>query len=180
MAILQLVFSGALSIISCVGAQERQVCIKNHDLIAQDSDWAQLKPKAKLVRSGMSSDRKPRWSRKRQNERKVSEQQGYRKVSSLVNLPGFLPGIGALYVKPGTLPAGPFRAFDRHDRLVSTIYMIPTEDFQNKKAFDLKGAAGKADHITIYFNAGHPGVEVPHYHIVVWHVSKKEEARVAR
>lgn len=51
--------------------------------------------------------------------------------------------------------------------------MIPTEDFQNKKAFDLKGAAGKADHITIYFNAGHPGVEVPHYHIVVWHVSKK-------
>lgn len=92
MAILQLVFSGALSIISCVGAQERQVCIKNHDLIAQDSDWAQLKPKAKLVRSGMSSDRKPRWSRKRQNERKVSEQQGYRKVSSLVNLPGFFAG----------------------------------------------------------------------------------------
>jgi hypothetical protein len=36
------------------------------------------------------------------------------------------------------------------------------------------------DHVSIYFNAGHPGVDVPHYHVVLWHVSKKEEARVAK
>jgi hypothetical protein len=41
------------------------------------------------------------------------------------------------------------------------------------------GFAGRVDHVTIYFNAGHAGVDVPHYHIVIWHVTKKEEARVA-
>jgi hypothetical protein len=37
----------------------------------------------------------------------------YKKVSSLVQLPNFLPGLGTLYVKPDTLPAGPFLAYDR-------------------------------------------------------------------
>jgi hypothetical protein len=32
----------------------------------------------------------------------------------------------------------------------------------------------------MYFNAGHPGVEVPHYHIVLWHVPKADEASVAK
>jgi hypothetical protein len=36
------------------------------------------------------------------------------------------------------------------------------------------------DHVSLYFNAGHPGVEQPHYHIVLWHVSKADEARVAK
>ncbi len=35
---------------------------------------------------------------------------GYRKVSELVKLPEFLPGLGVLYVVPSTLPAGPFLA----------------------------------------------------------------------
>lgn len=34
--------------------------------------------------------------------------ESYRKVSELVALPDFLPGMGTLYVKPGTLPVGPF------------------------------------------------------------------------
>jgi hypothetical protein len=49
----------------------------------------------------------------------------YKKVSTLVKLPDFLPGIGTLYVDPNTLPAGPFLANDHKGRLVSTIYMIP-------------------------------------------------------
>ena len=114
------------------------------------------------------------------NHRQMSERQGFKKVSSLVNFPSFFPGIGALYVKPDTLPNGPFRAYDRQDRLVSTIYMVPVEDIEQKKSFDLAGVAGKGDHVTMYFNSGHPGVEMPHYHVVVWHVSKKAEARVAR
>ena len=54
----------------------------------------------------------------------------YRKVSELVKLPDFLPGLGTLYVQPATLPAGPFLAYDRGGKLVSTIYMVPTDDIQ--------------------------------------------------
>src|SRR3954452_397078 len=104
----------------------------------------------------------------------------YKKVSELVKLPDFLPGLGTLYVDPKTLPAGPFLAYDREGRLVSTVYMIPTEDISAQKKFDdLAAPGGKVDHVDMYFNAGHPGVEKPHYHVVLWHVSKAAEARVA-
>jgi hypothetical protein len=114
------------------------------------------------------------------NHRRIMERAGYKKVSSLVNFPSFFPGIGVLYVKPDTLPTGPFLAYDRKDRLVSTIYMIPIEDITNQKKFDLKGISEKSDHVTLYYNPGHAGVDMPHYHVVVWNVSKKDEARVAK
>ena len=114
------------------------------------------------------------------NQRKAAEAKGYRKVSSLVNFPDFFPGLGALYVKPETLPAGPFLSFDHTDRLVATIYMIPIQDINNYKEFDLSGFSGRSDHVTFYFNSGHPGVAMPHYHFVIWHVSKEGEASVAK
>jgi hypothetical protein len=106
----------------------------------------------------------------------------YKKVSTLVKLPDFLPGLGQLYVDPKTLPAGPFLAYDHDGKLVSTVYMLPTEDLTNKdKRFDdLASPGGKVDHVDVYFNAGHPGVEKPHAHVVLWHVSKADEARVAK
>lgn len=107
----------------------------------------------------------------------------YQAVSSLVPLPDFLPGIGQLFVDPATLPAGPFLAYDHDGKLVSTIYMIPTADLANPdKVFDNLGAPSGAavDHVDIYSNAGHPGVEVPHTHIVLWHVPAADEARVAQ
>jgi hypothetical protein len=105
----------------------------------------------------------------------------YKKVSTLVKLPDFLPGIGTLYVDPNTLPAGPFLAYDHKGRLVSTIHMIPLKDMDGQKAFpDLPAPGGKVDHVSLYYNAGHPGVEEPHYHIVLWHVPKTEEALVAK
>jgi hypothetical protein len=105
----------------------------------------------------------------------------YKKVSDLVKLPEFLPGLGQLYVDPKTLPAGPFLAYDRDGRLVSTVYMLPIEDLSNKdKRFDdLAAPGGKVDHVDVYFNAGHPGVEKPHAHVVLWHVPKADETRVA-
>jgi hypothetical protein len=105
----------------------------------------------------------------------------YKKVSTLVKLPDFLPGLGTLYVNPTTLPAGPFLAYDHRGKLVSTIYMIPLKDMQDQKEFgDLASPGGRVDHVSIYYNAGHPGVPVPHYHIVLWHVSKAQESLVAK
>ena len=105
---------------------------------------------------------------------------GFKRVSDLVKLPRFLPGLGVLYVRPETLPAGPFLAYDRRGRRVSTVYMIPVEDIGNRKKFDIAGFAGRNDHVSMYFNEGHPGVEMPHYHVVIWHVNKRGEARVAK
>ncbi len=105
----------------------------------------------------------------------------YKKVSELVKLPDFLPNLGQLYVDPKTLPAGPFLAYDHDGKLVSTIYMIPLKELEQHKALqDLAAPGGNVDHVTLYFNAGHPGVEQPHYHVVLWHVSKADEARVAK
>ena len=47
----------------------------------------------------------------------------FEKVSKLVKLPDFLPGLGELYVDPKTLPAGPFLAYDHDGKIVSTVYM---------------------------------------------------------
>ena len=116
-----------------------------------------------------------------QNVSKAPPPAPYEKVSTLVKLPDFLPGIGVLYVDPKTLPAGPFLAYDHKGKLVSTIYMIPIKDFDSQKGFpDLKAPGGRVDHVSMYFNAGHPGVEEPHYHIVLWHVSKAQESLVAK
>lgn len=104
----------------------------------------------------------------------------YQKVSDLVELPDFLPGLGELYVDPDTLPAGPFLAYDHDGGLVSTIYMIPisemTEDFDLN---DLAASGEVVDHVDMNYNAGHPGVEEPHIHVVLWHVSADDESRVA-
>jgi hypothetical protein len=101
----------------------------------------------------------------------------YKKVSSLVALPDFVPGLGVLYVDPKTLPAGPFLAYDRQGNLVSSVYMIPVKDITAHKAFDkLAAAKEKVDHVDMYYNAGHPGVAEPHYHVVIWYVSPEKAA----
>jgi hypothetical protein len=105
----------------------------------------------------------------------------FKAVSSLVKLPDFLPGMGQLFVDPATLPAGPFLAYDHGGKLVSTIYMLPIKDLNPNKRFDdLSSPGGNVDHVSVYYNAGHPGVEEPHVHVVLWHVSKTDEARVAK
>jgi hypothetical protein len=105
----------------------------------------------------------------------------YKIVSSLVALPDFVPGLGTLYVDPTTLPAGPFLAYDHQGALVSSIYMIPLKDLTAHKPFsELKVARERVDHVDIVFNAGHPGVAEPHYHVVVWYVSPQRAAQLAK
>lgn len=101
--------------------------------------------------------------------------QNYKKVSTLVSLPDFVPGLGILYVDPATLPTGPFLAYDRQGNLVSSVYMIPLKDITAHKAFsNLTSAKEKVDHVDMYYNAGHPGVAEPHYHVVIWYVSPQQ------
>ena len=84
-------------------------------------------------------------------------------------------------VDPATLPAGPFLAYDHQGNLVSSIYMIPLKDMNAQKAFSsLKVARERADHVDIVFNAGHPGVAEPHYHVIVWYVSPQRAAQLAK
>jgi len=105
----------------------------------------------------------------------------YQKVSALVPLPDFVPGLGTLYVDPATLPAGPFLAYDHQGNLVSSIYMIPLKELNAHKAFSgLKVAQTRADHVDIVFNAGHPGVAEPHYHVMVWYVSAQRAAQLVK
>ena len=104
----------------------------------------------------------------------------YKKVSTLVKLPDFMPGLGTLYVDPATMPQGPYLAYDHQGKLVSTVYMIPLKDLAaHKKWDDLKAYGGPVVKVDIYYNAGHPGVQMPHYHIILWHAEDGDD-RVAK
>jgi len=95
----------------------------------------------------------------------------YKKVSDLVALPAFIPGMGALYVNPSTLPVGPFLAYDKKDKLVSTVYMVPMSEMEKHSNFTGLAVGDKTvKKVDVTFNAGHPGVESPHYHVTIWHV----------
>jgi hypothetical protein len=42
-----------------------------------------------------------------------------------------------------------------------------------RKRFEDLAATGRpVRDVDLYFNPGHPGVTVPHYHLVLWHVPK--------
>ena len=105
----------------------------------------------------------------------------YEKMSTLFKFPAFAPGLGTLYVDPKTLPVGPFLAYDHKGHLVGTIYMVPLKDVDAQKNFaDLPSPGGNVDHVSLNYNGGHPGVQEPHYHIILWHVPKSEEGTVAQ
>ena len=105
----------------------------------------------------------------------------YEKMSTLFKFPDFAPGLGTLYVDPKTLPVGPFLAYDHKGHLVDTIYMVLLKDMDAQKNFaDLPSPGGNVDHVSLNYNGGHPGVQEPHYHIILWHVPKSEEVTVAK
>ncbi len=104
----------------------------------------------------------------------------YKKVSSLVNLPDWLPGLGTLYVDPTNVPVGPYLGYDHNDKLVNVTYMVPIKDFNQHKDLSDLGArlasAGlKVDHTDVEYNPGHPGLQEPHYHIIEWLISRTQQ-----
>ena len=99
----------------------------------------------------------------------------YKKVSELVKLPDYLPGMGTLYVDPKTLPVGPYLGYNHAGKLVNIIYMVPLDELESHKAFANLGAsvAGlRVNHTELDYNPGHPGLEKPHYHITEWLISE--------
>lgn len=105
----------------------------------------------------------------------------FKKVSTLVPLPDFVPGLGTLYVDPATLPAGPFLAYDHAGHLVSTIYMIPIAQLDQHQSWPALSTGGPSvDHVDIMFNAGHPGVPEPHYHVILWYISPAAAKALAK
>jgi hypothetical protein len=104
----------------------------------------------------------------------------YVQVSDALPLPDFIPGLGTLFVDPATLPAGPFLAYDHDGKLSATVYMTPLEELQNGTAYDgLDLGSHAVTSVDIYYNAGHPGVEKPHAHVVLYH-DADAKARLAK
>lgn len=93
----------------------------------------------------------------------------YVKVSDALPLPEFLPGLGILFVDPANLPVGPFLAYDREGKLAATVYMPPLEALENGSSFDVAVGNATVTGTNIHYNAGHPGVEEPHVHVVLYH-----------
>ncbi|HEY9765187.1 MAG TPA: hypothetical protein V6C82_02445 [Chroococcales cyanobacterium] len=104
----------------------------------------------------------------------------FKKVSTLVKLPDLVPGLGVLYVDPATLPVGPFLGYDKKGKLINITYMPTMKLFGEHKDWDNLGDFGGGitlDHTDILYNAGHPGVPEPHYHIVQWLIPHKQESQ---
>jgi hypothetical protein len=145
----------ALAALSLLSAAWLSGCVQQ-----PQSAGATEAPRAAAASTGISAKEPPGGS--------------YVKACTIAPLPCFFPGLGTLYVQPKTLPAGPFQAYDRNGDLVSTIYMIPVADLDaHKKHDDLASSPLPVTFVDIYYNAGHPGVPMPHYHIVLWHVSRE-------
>jgi hypothetical protein len=103
----------------------------------------------------------------------------FQKLSHIVNFPGFYPGLGSLYVQPDTMPIGPYYGYDRRGRLVNTIYMVPTRLLDQHQVIKMiEGTRLAVDHVVISYTAPHPGVDEPHFHIILWHISAEAAARV--
>lgn len=108
----------------------------------------------------------------------------YVRVSSLVPLPDFIPGLGTLFVDPSTLPVGPFLAYDRQGSLVALVFMVPLDDLNARRKWtDLASSVAgwfPVKHVDLEYNPGHPGVEKPHYHIILWAIGHDDEQRRMR
>ena len=105
----------------------------------------------------------------------------FKKVSTLVRLPDWLPGLGTLYVDPATLPAGPYLGYNHHGQLVNVIYMISIKDFEQHKDFNDLGhniaeLGLKVNHTSVNYNPGHPGMQEPHYHFIEWLITPAQQA----
>ena len=95
----------------------------------------------------------------------------YVSVSTLLPLPDFIPGVGALFIDPANAPVGPWLSYGSDGSLVEVLFMVPISAMQTATnwsdlATGVLAKTGKTvDHVEITYNGGHPGMAEPHYHI---------------
>jgi hypothetical protein len=103
----------------------------------------------------------------------------YVPIPKTLLLPDFPPKLGTLYVVRKTVPVGPYLAYDHSGKLVATLYMLSLKDIDaHKKYDDLPAPDVHVDHVDLYFTTGHPDMEIPHYHFVLWHISRDEQSKL--
>jgi hypothetical protein len=91
-------------------------------------------------------------------------------------LPAFAPGLGTVYVQPSTRPVGPYRSYDHNGKLIATIYMVPEKDLEEHLKIVSDEKTPPVDHWQIHYVKQMHGIDGPHYHITLWHVSAEEAA----
>ncbi len=97
-------------------------------------------------------------------------------IPKTLMLPDFPQKMGTLYVVPSTVPTGPYLAYDHSGKLLATLYMLSLKDMDaHKKYTDLPTSGAPVDHVDMFFNVGHPDLEIPHYHFVLWHIPRAEQ-----
>jgi hypothetical protein len=85
----------------------------------------------------------------------------------------WLPGVAR--VDPGP-PGGPDLAHDAQGRLLATVYVVSARDLVDRDAATLRAAGRPIDHVSVFALVGRPELPVPHYAVVLWHVSEPEAA----
>lgn len=101
----------------------------------------------------------------------VQAPEGYVNASTLLPLPEFIPGAGALYIDPANAPVGPWLAYGKDGELIELLYMVPVAQMQEAQNWDdlsadiLNDLGVTVNHVDISYNGGHPGMAEPHYHI---------------
>lgn len=113
-------------------------------------------------------------------EKTANPPANFKKVSTLVRLPDWLPGLGTLYVDPATLPAGPYLGYNHNGQLVNVTYMLSSKELEQHKDWNDLGEKIanldlKVDHTSVNFNPGHPGLQEPHYHITQWLITPAQQ-----
>jgi hypothetical protein len=81
----------------------------------------------------------------------------------------YLPGVARVE----QTPSGPAAAFDANGRRVATVYSVPVRELTGRGLEELR-APHAIDHVSIYLASSHPDLPLPHYHVVLWHVSHSE------
>jgi hypothetical protein len=89
-----------------------------------------------------------------------------------------LRGLSRIQGDPVAHPRGPFVAYDGNGRAVATIYTISGRDLADETFDDLEPQGLRIDHVAIYPIAAYPDVPDLQDHVVLWHVSRGEAARL--
>jgi hypothetical protein len=96
----------------------------------------------------------------------------YVNASTILELPDFIPGSGALFIDPANAPYGPWLAYSQDNMtLIEVLFMVPLAELDASEDWTelatglfAEMGLGAIDHVDITYNGGHPGMAEPHYH----------------